>query len=217
VARGFRDPILLDRFYRGPVGRGFIEGNPDLKPETSLQFDLSGRYRVGGLRLAAAAYHYRITDLVERYAATATSFLFRNRGTAHLRGFEFEAQATLRGGFTMAATAETSRGRDAADGTPLDDVAPAAVSITLRHGVGDRLTSYARFSMVGTHDFAGPSEVATGSYQLLDAGSVWRLSRHLELRGALRNLLDEVYQSSAGPRWVWAPGRQVSLTAVASF
>ena len=44
VARGFRDPILSDRFYRGPVGRGFIEGNPDLKPETSLQFDLTARY-----------------------------------------------------------------------------------------------------------------------------------------------------------------------------
>jgi outer membrane receptor protein involved in Fe transport len=217
VARGFRDPILLDRFYRGPVGRGFIEGNPDLEPETSLQFDLAGRYRIGALRLAAAAYHYRITSLVERYAATATSFLFRNRGVADLRGFEFEAQAMLPSGFIMAVTAETSRGRDAADGTPLDDVAPASVSIALRHGLGDRLASYARFSMVGPHDLAGPSEVSTESYQLLDGGVVWRLSRHLELRGALRNLLDEEYQSSAGPRWVWAPGRQMSLTAAASF
>ena len=74
VARGFRDPMLSDRFYRGPVGRGFIEGNPDLKPETSLQFDLTGRYVAGPVRLAAAAYHYRITDLVERYAATPTLF-----------------------------------------------------------------------------------------------------------------------------------------------
>ena len=217
VARGFRDPILLDRFYRGPVGRGFIEGNPDLEPETSLQFDLAGRYGVGALRLAAAAYHYRITDLVERYAATATSFLFRNRGRADLRGFELEAQAKLPHGFTVTATAETSRGRDAADGTPLDDVAPASVSIALRHGLRDRLAAYARFSMVGAHEFAGPSEVSTEGYQLLDAGVVWSLSRHLELRGALRNLLDEAYQSSAGPRWVWAPGRQISLTAVASF
>ena len=37
LSRGFRDD-LMDRFYRGPVGRGFIEGNPDLEPETSLHW-----------------------------------------------------------------------------------------------------------------------------------------------------------------------------------
>jgi hypothetical protein len=39
VARGFstrRCPIV---YYRGPTGRGFITGNLDLAPETSLQFD----------------------------------------------------------------------------------------------------------------------------------------------------------------------------------
>ena len=33
VARGFRDPVLSDRYFRGPSGRGFITGNPDLDPE----------------------------------------------------------------------------------------------------------------------------------------------------------------------------------------
>ena len=51
VSRGFREPMLLDRFYRGPVGRGFIEGNPDLEPETSLQTDVVARYDTGRLDL----------------------------------------------------------------------------------------------------------------------------------------------------------------------
>ena len=199
------------------MGRGFIEGNPDLKPEKSLQFDLSARYVVGPVRLAAAGYHYRITDLVERYSSTATLFLFRNRGRAELRGVELEAQATLPRALTLTMTAETSRGRDAADRTPLDDVAPASASVTVRHGTGDRLTTYLRLEVVGAHDAAGPSEVPTAAYEIVDAGISWRLSGHAELRGALRNLLNETYQSSAGPRWVWAPGRQVSLTTVVAF
>jgi outer membrane receptor protein involved in Fe transport len=217
VSRGFRDPILSDRFYRGPVGRGFIEGNPDLKPETSLQFDLTARYVAGPIRLAAAGYHYRITDLVERYAATPTLFRFRNRGRAELRGVEVEAQSTMPRGFALAATAEASRGRDGVDGTPLDDVAPTAVSVTLRHAAGARVVSYVRIKTVGSHDAAGPSEVPTQAYTLADAGVSWRVTPHLELRGAMRNLFNEAYQSSAGPRWVWAPGRHGAATIVVAF
>ncbi|HET7697188.1 MAG TPA: TonB-dependent receptor [Vicinamibacterales bacterium] len=217
VARGFRDPLLSDRFYRGPVGRGFIEGNPGLKPETSLQFDVSALYVAGPLRLSAAGYHYRITDLVERYAATPTVFLFRNRGLADVRGAEIEAQAALRHGFGVSVTAETSRGRDGMDGTPLDDVAPAAASLAIRHAAGARTSWFARVKAVGAHRAAGPSEVPTRRYTWLEAGISRRVTRHLEFLGTVRNALNESYQSSAGPRWVWAPGRHGSVTMIVAF
>jgi iron complex outermembrane receptor protein len=218
VARGFRDPVLSDRYYRGPVGRGFVEGNPDLKPERSLQFDMTARYGAGPLRLVASAYHYRITDLVERYAATPTLFRVRNRGRAELQGVEVDARWTFGAGFGVAATAETSRGRDADTGAPVDDVAPRAASAAVTYtGFRTRLVSYARVKAVGAHEEAGPSEVPTRSYTLLDAGTSWRLTPHLDLVGTARNLLNEAYQSSAGPRWVWAPGRHASMTFVAKF
>jgi outer membrane receptor protein involved in Fe transport len=217
IARGFHDPLLSDRFYRGPVGRGFIQGNPELKPEKSVQFDLSARYDAGRIQFAAAGYHYRITDLVERYQSTPTLFLVRNRGRADLQGVEIEGSAALPRGFTLAASAEASRGRDAVDHTPIDDVAPAAVSVTVRHALRQRLGSFVRVKAVGSHDAAGPGEVPTRNYTMLDAGFSQRLTRHLELSGVLRNILNESYQSSAGPRWVWAPGRHGSLTLVVRY
>jgi outer membrane receptor protein involved in Fe transport len=48
----------------------------------------------------------------------------RGHGTGGLRGIEVEANAPLSGAFDLAVTAETSRGRDADDHTPLDDIAP---------------------------------------------------------------------------------------------
>ena len=217
VARGFRDPTLSDRFYRGPVGRGFIEGNPDLKPETSLQFDLKARYAVGAAGVTVAAYHYTIDDLVERYASTPTLFLFRNRGRAELQGIEVEARAPLPAALDLAVTAETSRGRDASDHTPLDDIAPPAVSVILRHHAGAHLVSYFRVKTVGAHDAAGPSEVPTVAYTMIDAALGWRWTERLQVLGTIRNLLDEAYQSSAGPRWVWAPGRHGSITLVFTY
>lgn len=217
VARGFRDPLLSDRFYRGPVGRGFVEGNPELAPETSLQVDVTARYAAGPVRLAAAAYHYRMVNLVERYADNSTLFLFRNRGRAELGGAELEAQVTLPRGLAVAATGEASRGRDPVDRTSLDDVAPRAASVSVRHRTGARVASYVRIKGVGAHRAAGPSEVPTGPYRLADAGVSWRVTSQLELRGAARNLLNERYQSSAGPRWVLAPGRHASMTLSVAF
>ena len=217
VARGFRDPTLSDRFYRGPVGRGFIEGNPDLKPETSLQFDVKARYAVGAAGVTVAAYHYTIADLVERYASTPTLFLFRNRGRAELQGIEVEGNAALPASIDLAVNAETSQGRDAYDHTPLDDVAPRAVSVTLRHHAGARLASYFRVKTVGAHDASGPSEVPTGAYTMVDGALAWRWTERLQVLGTIRNLLNEAYQSSAGPRWVWAPGRHGSVTLIFTY
>jgi outer membrane receptor protein involved in Fe transport len=217
IARGFRDPTLSDRFYRGPIGRGFVEGNPNLKPESSVQVDLVGRYATGRLRLSGAVYHYRITDLIERYVVGSTSFFFRNRGEARLRGGEAEAQIDLARGFAVEATAQNSHGRDAADGTPIDDIAPGAVSATLRYGTAGQPSAYLRVAAVASRADAGPSEVATPAYKMADAGTSWRLRRHLEIRGVARNLLNARYHSSAGPRWVYGPGRQGSVTIVLRY
>ena len=216
VSRGFREPMLLDRFYRGPVGRGFIEGNPDLEPETSLQTDVVARYDTGRLIFSSAFYDYRISDLIERYQAGANSFFFRNRSAARIRGAELEARAALPHGFVVSVTAQSSRGRDDNDGTPIDDIAPASTSVVARHSLR-AVSSYLRVAAFASHDAAGPSEVPTPGYVLVDAGAAWRMTRHLQVVGTLRNVLNESYYSSAGPRWVYAPGRHGSVTVVVGF
>ena len=79
VARGFRDPVLSDRYFRGPSGRGFITGNPELEPESSFQVDLGLRYTASRVRAATYFYDYRIDDLIERYQ-TETDFFFSQPG-----------------------------------------------------------------------------------------------------------------------------------------
>jgi outer membrane receptor protein involved in Fe transport len=212
VARGFRDPTLSDRFYRGPVGRGFIEGNPGLRPETSRQLDLTARWESGPIRLSGAYYDYRIANLVERYAAGTGNFFFRNRGAARLHGAELEAQAALSHGVVLDLSAQASRGRDADSGVPIDDIAPRSIGLVIRHSTGSRLASYLRAAAVSRHDAAGPTEVPTPGFLTLDAGAAWHWSAHVDVRGTVRNLLDRDSYSSAGPRWVYAPGRNGSLT-----
>jgi outer membrane receptor protein involved in Fe transport len=217
IARGFRDPTLTDRFYRGPSGRGFVEGNPDLLPETSRQVDLMARWELRQVRVSGAYYDYRISNLVERYLAGSSDFFFRNRGAARIRGAEIEAQAALPAAVVMELSAQVSRGTDAVSGTPIDDIAPRSVTAVLRRAAGTRLGSYLRVSAIARHDSAGPSEVPTPGVLLIDAGSAWHWSARVEMRAVVRNLLDRAFYSSAGPRWVYAPGRNGSITFAVAF
>lgn len=216
VARGFRDPTLTDRFYRGPVGRGIVEGNPDLTPETSLQVDATMRITTGRVRAELAAYHYRVTDLIERYAVNQNLFRYRNRGDARFRGIEVSTAVLLPRGFAVEVTAEASRGRDGDDGTPLDDVAPASAAVIGRYA-GARLGGYARLVARRAHDAAGPSEVATPGYTTADAGGSWRLTPRVTARLLARNLFDARHYASSGPRWVYAPGRHAVVSLDLSF
>jgi outer membrane receptor protein involved in Fe transport len=217
VSRGFRDPTLSDRYFRGPTGRGFITGNPDLDPETSLQFDFSVRYSMSRVRLATYVYHYRIADLVERFEDETDFFFFRNRGRARINGVEVEAQADLGRGFALEVNGQFSRGRALDDDTALDDIAPPSVGFVLRRALTDRGTAYIRLVWYAEDTRPGPSEIDAPGFTDVDAGASWRLVEHLELRAAARNLLNEQYYASPDRRFVLAPGRSAALTAVISY
>jgi outer membrane receptor protein involved in Fe transport len=217
LSRGFRDPVLSDRYFRGPSGRGFITGNPDLEPETSLQVDLATRYTTARTQVGVYYYQYRISGLIERYQTETDFFFFRNRGRARLRGFEFEARSELGKGYSIEIAAQVSRGRALDDNAHLDDISPASFSVIGRKDFTDRVYAQTRVAWYAEDDRPGPSEIAAPGATLVDVGAGWRLARRLELRGQLRNLLDDDYYASPDARWVLAPGRSGSLTAVLQF
>lgn len=217
VARGFRDPVLSDRYYRGPTGRGFITGNPDLDPETSLQFDGGLRYTSAKLRLGAYAFHYRIDDLVERYETTTDFFFFRNRGRARIRGVEVEAQAQLAPSTSLEIAGHIQRGTALDNGAALDDIAPDTLTLLLRHQFSSRLSAHVRGAFFATDDRPGPTEQARPAYAVADAVVTFRFNDQLELRGSARNLLDAAYLVSPDSRAVYAPGRSASLTVATRF
>jgi hemoglobin/transferrin/lactoferrin receptor protein len=216
VARGFRDPTLSDRYYRGPTGRGFITGNPGLQPETSLQADLALRYASGPVRAIAYAYEYRIEDLIERYQAAPDVFFFRNRGEARVRGIEAEVQLRLPSGFSLELAAHALRGEAIDDGTGLDGIPPPTLTVRLRRDFGRRGWAWVRGAGYGDLDRPGPTEEDRPGHAVLDAAAGVRAGpAELSLLG--RNLLDELYLVSPDSRAVPAAGRTVVVTVALCF
>jgi outer membrane receptor protein involved in Fe transport len=51
----------------------------------------------------------------------------------------------------------------------------------------------------------------------VDAGATWIVGKRLEIRGAIRNLLNETYYASPDPRFVPAPGVNGFITVRVKF
>jgi outer membrane receptor protein involved in Fe transport len=216
-ARGFRDPMLSDRFYRGPTGRGFITGNPDLSPESSLQADWTVRYTTRRWRALVAAYDYAIDDLVERYQTTTDTFFFRNRGRARIRGLEFESQVQLGRGVSLDLTSQLARGRAGETQAPLDDISPLTMTAVVRKAFGARGYAQVRTAMFAEDTRPGPTERAVPGYTLVDLHSGYSPWRPVEVRLQIRNLFDREYLASQDVRTTTAPGRQGSVTLALRF
>ncbi|HEX6589398.1 MAG TPA: hypothetical protein VF039_10265, partial [Longimicrobiales bacterium] len=134
-----------------------------------------------------------------------------------LRGFEVEARTELGRGYSVELGSQIARGRALDDNANLDDVSPVTFSATLRKEMQERGYAQARLAWFAEDTRPGPSEIAAPGATLLDVGGGWRLAPQLELRGYARNLLNETYYASPDPRFVLAPGRSVSITAVVRF
>ena len=214
---GFRDPTVSDRYYRGPTGRGYITGNPELKPERSVQFDLGMRYTASRVRLGLFGFQYNITDLVERYQTSPDNFTFRNRGEARIRGLELEVQAQLAWQLSLESTATVTSGIALDDDAALDDMPPATFTLGLRRSVTSRGFVQVRGAFYSTDDDPGPTEVRMPGYTIVDAVAGATLATWIDLNLNVRNLLDRDYPASTDPRAVSAPGLSAVLTANLRF
>ncbi|HSC28835.1 MAG TPA: TonB-dependent receptor [Vicinamibacterales bacterium] len=217
VARGFRDPLLSDRYFRGPTGRGFVTGNPDLEPETSLQYDAAVRYTGARWRGAFFFFHYRISDLIERYQTEPDFFFFRNRGRARVRGIELETQGDLGRGVTVELSAQLTRGIALDDDAYLDAIPATSLSVQLRKQLRTRGFAQLRMAAFDRDTRPGPTERVVPGYAVFDLSGGWKITEQLDLQLAGRNVFDKEYLLSQDTRTVTAPGASILATLVASF
>ncbi|MHB8800560.1 MAG: TonB-dependent receptor [Thermoanaerobaculia bacterium] len=215
-ARGFRDPTLSDRYFRGVSGRGFVVGNPGLSAETSNQLDLSLRGRRGAFGFGVSGYLYRIDGLVERYRA-GSDYNFRNRGETEIVGAELEADVRITPRLVVRLLGSLSQGRILDDDTWAADVLPPTAQLIVDHEPFGGVFWRARLVAMGRDERPGASEVAVAGHARLDLAAGYRVSDRLTITVSGRNVLDARYADSADENNVLAPGRGAILSLSGSF
>ncbi len=147
VGRSFRTPNISERFFTDAgSAEGFLVGNPQLVPETGINFDATVRFRTK--RLVASATYFN--NYFENFLATTAAFddlenpitvrnrqvyQTRNIRTARIQGFEAEVDAPFRisaGFLTPYGNFSYLRGDDLDENVPLDFISPVRVNAGVR-------------------------------------------------------------------------------------
>ena len=152
VANGYREPNAQDLFFSGPGSVGFVVGNPDLKPERSISYDLGLRWGPRTLAISGNVFYSTFKDLINALPYTPAppeaqgqgTYRYTNITTATMWGGEAEAEWRFHPEWTaraaMSGTVGDITNRAAileiygvsADRVPLELVPPFRGSASLR-------------------------------------------------------------------------------------
>ncbi len=196
--RAFRAPNAYEAFYND--GNLSMKANPRLSPEKIAAYEAVLEQFVGDhLHLTAAAYHYRITDLIEQVTDDADGLLvFTNMKEVRARGFEFEAEGKLPHGVEGRASYMVQKTKDDLTGEELTNsprhMAKFNLVVPLRQG---KLFSGAEIQ------YTGPRKTRTGP----EAGGytvanltlfAQRILGGLEASASVYNVFDRKYGDPGG-------------------
>jgi len=215
LARAYRVASLNEKYYTGISGRGFIIGNPDLRPEKSANFDtglrLAGKKHFFGLYV----FSYQINDMIERYRPDPTTYTYGNIEKGRLQGIEFEAEAFLVAGWKVFGNVTAIRGRSLANDVPLNDVPPVRFYAGTRYWKG-RFSAEMNATFCLAKGNPGPAEIAVASSELVNlrAGYLWR---GLDFYVLLGNVFNTAFIARADAEAMIEPGRNLRVGVSYAF
>jgi vitamin B12 transporter len=201
VGTGFKAPTL-DELYDNYPAYGFF-ANPNLKPETSLGYDLGFEQSLWNkqVQFGSTYFHNDIKNLIES-GMIGTTYTYINVGQATTYGFENFVSykpwefVTLRADYTY------TMANDDITHTELLERPKHKVSFDARYQPTDRLSFTATAVYTGKWADVNRDGTATGlfatPYTLVNLTANYELRKGVTLFARINNLLDRVYQNPLG-------------------
>lgn len=212
VGTAFRAPSL---FESSPTfasvscgGACNLTGNPDLEPETSVNYELSAMWSQQRYELSATLYHNRVKDLItvgawDRVSPTRTYY---NEDKVTLQGLELTGSVdltedlSLKGNYSYLDT-ETGTGEELT-GRPRQ-----TANLKLDWHVTDAFMLYASGNYYGSH--LNSSAERKSGYTLLDLGGSYQFNEHVKFRAGVTNVTNEEPAKDDEDSEIILPGRAV--------
>ncbi len=198
VGTGFKTPTLTQLFVSFPP---FFFSNPDLKPETSLGYDICFEQPVahGRARVGATWFHNAIRDLIE---TNQSGDSWDNIGRATSYGVESFASLAITRRLDVRADYTWTIARDDVARQELLRRPKNKATLSVQWRATDKLilsgsALYVGARIDGNRDFSIPRLTAS-PYATFDVAGSYELGRGVTAFARIDNLLDRHYQDPVG-------------------
>ena len=226
-AQGFRTPILQELYVPTNMGStGTTYSNPNLKPETSDNFEIGARYFGHGFMLDASVFLNLIDDYIATLPISSNSSRYAN--VAKAKSFGLELAGSLRlGDFEPYVTLTTMR-RQYDNGQGYKTYKTGTPALWARYGVRwdrdidglDVHTDFYAHSQTSSKYDDGKTNNSS-SYRLggattlnWTAGVAFGPEKQYGFNVGLYNIFDKKYQDATS---IYEPGRYFSVKMSARF
>ena len=226
-SQGYRYPLLQELYVDTSMGMsgGSTLANPDLKPETSNNFEIGSRYSNGSLTLDAALVYSDADDYITTIPITDEISQYTNVGKAKTIGFELDGSVKL-GNFEPYTTLTLLRREYQENG--VKTTKSGTPKVTARYGVRYN-TSYDGANLRA--DLYAISQSATESHDMvaekptitsyggattfnITAGASFGPQNAYSLDAGFYNITDKKYQNNGS---IYEPGRHFAVKLNAKF
>ncbi len=199
-SRAYRTPDLNEKFYTGITGRGLIIANPDLKDESSLNFDAGVKFTGRRLFVGLYGFSYSIDHLIERYLVDPDNqiYTYGNVDNGRIEGLELEWEYFPVSRLSIFGNGFLYQGQSRLSAVPLNDIPPQRLIVGARVWV-NRFNLEVNGCLQEDKDNPGPSEIAIPGYGLMNLKASYNLNRWCKLNFRVNNLLNKEYLARPDP------------------
>ena len=209
VGTAFKAPTFNQLYFPDSWGS---HGNPDLRPERSVNTELGADLKLAGVDLGATLFSNRIRDLINWVETPPGSWAYVPENTARARidGLTLHATSALGAATRVRASLTLQSPEDVASGAQLQRRARSFANVHLSHAMGP-LNVGTDLGWVG-HRWDSIDEKAgtrMGGYALLAVFGTWKIDPQWSLEARVNNLADRHSEQAQGYA---SPGRQSQLS-----
>ncbi len=185
---GFRAPDATDRYGFG--------GNPDLKPESSLNLEAGVRHRIaGGHTVSLSAFRNDIHDLIEFVTLSYDPFMGENQNVDEARIEGVEASYEYAGGpWSARVEAIYQDPKNLSTDEQLYRRARQSLTVAVTRSLGPVDLGLDVLATGQRKDFGFPEPVTLDGYVLANVTARWHATHSLTLVARLENALNEQYE-----------------------
>lgn len=226
-SQGFRSPLLQERYIPSSMGNtsmGQILGNPDLKPETSDNFEIGARYQKGGFMLDTAVFLSLADDYIAAVSISRSEQQYDNMAEAKTFGIELSTSYQIgETGFTPYINGTWMR-RQYTNEDGFKTYKTSTPEFIARYGVrwegernglGLRTDLYAKSLTASEYDDGGYNYRLGGATTLnLTAGVSFGAQKQFSFDAGIYNIFDKKYQEMQS---IYEPSRYFSVKLNARY